>query len=75
MSFCTENLIYSITKSIYMSLLSVSQEKTSCIAEILHVNHTPGSSTSDQLLLDILHMDVVMFNIKYTYFKIFDVTP
>lgn len=75
MSFCTENLIYLISKSIYMCLLSVNQEKTPYIAEILHANHVPGSSISDHLLIDILCMKGVTFNVRYTYLKIFDVTP
>lgn len=32
-----------------MSLPSVNQEKTPCIAEILHVNHMPEPSISDPL--------------------------
>lgn len=36
--------------------------KESFIAEILHARRMPGSSVSDQLPLDILHMDGIMFN-------------
>lgn len=58
-----------------MCLLSVNQEKTPHIAEILHANHMPGSSISDHLLLDILCMESVTFNVRYTHLKIFYVTP
>lgn len=72
--FCTENLIYLISKPIYMALFSVNQETTPCIADILHVNHMPVSSISDQLLLDILCMEGIMFNIKYPDFTdIYDI--
>lgn len=68
MRFCTENLIYLIIRPIYTALLSVNREKTPCIADILHVNHLPGSSITDLLLLDILCMKGIMFNTKYPDF-------
>lgn len=47
-----------------MSLLFSEPGKESCIAEILHARRMPESSVSDQLPLDILHMEGIMFNIK-----------
>lgn len=38
--------------------------KESFIAEILHVVRIPGYSVCDQLLVDILRMEGIMFNTK-----------